>query len=314
MWPPGCTGKGRSKRSSQKPSSVRTQTHIHTYTCTHICKHLHIHAHVHTHAYIYTCTHKHMQQMRTHVHMHTHNHTYIHIYSCVHTHTHVQIPHACTHRHTHKRVHMSAHTHTPIHLPPLPLQGLNTTVIEVPSQSSLPWSLPCDLCSIGPPQTPGGPQHHHMLPLRTPQDFSVSARLMLVGSLFVPGRSCVWLSSIPGVYPLDGSTHTHPPQGLLGHSHPSWASLVYTISCFLVLPLSIWDLSSLMRDQTHDPCIGSTESKLLDCRGSSYTISLIKPSAPGEQVPCYFLFYFLPATWLCIQQIAWQYLLEWRHD
>ena len=41
------------------------------------------------------------------------------------------------HAHTHKHVHMSAHTRQYTSLP-VPLQGLNPTVTEVPSQSSLP--------------------------------------------------------------------------------------------------------------------------------------------------------------------------------
>lgn len=125
------------------------------------------------------------------------------------------------------------------------------------------------------------------------------------------GRSCVWFSGIPGVYPLDGSSaHTPSPKASWAQSPQLRITGIYTL-LFLVLPLSIWDLSSLTRDQTHDPCIGSIESKLLDYQGHSYTSSLIKPVAPGEQGPCYFPLYFLPATHtrLCIQQTPWRYLL-----
>ena len=162
-----------------------THTHVHTFA------NIYIYTHMYTHAYIYTRTHKHMHQMRIHVHMHTHNHTYIHIYSCVHTHSHVQIPHACTHRHTHKHVHMSAHTRRYTSLP-LPLQGLNPTVTEVPSQSSLPWSLPCDLCSVGAPHPGWSWASSHAAPRYTPGFLSVST------------ADVGWITLCPGGRPVCG--------------------------------------------------------------------------------------------------------------
>ena len=46
----------------------------------------------------------------------------------------------------------------------------------------------------------------------------------------------------------------------LGHLH---------FFSFLVIPCGIWDLSSLTRDETHAPCIGSMESEPLGHQGSS---------------------------------------------
>ena len=43
------------------------------------------------------------------------------------------------------------------------------------------------------------------------------------------------------------------------------------IHFFLAKPRSIWDLSSPTKDRTHASCIGSVESKPLDCQGSPET-------------------------------------------
>ena len=40
----------------------------------------------------------------------------------------------------------------------------------------------------------------------------------------------------------------------------SWAWFLSFFLSFLAAPLGIWDLSSLTRDRTHAPCIGSGES------------------------------------------------------
>ena len=44
---------------------------------------------------------------------------------------------------------------------------------------------------------------------------------------------------------------------------------------FLAALSSMWDLSSLIKDQTHDPCSGSTETEPLDHQGI-LTIILLK--------------------------------------
>ena len=43
--------------------------------------------------------------------------------------------------------------------------------------------------------------------------------------------------------------------------------VLFNYYLFLVTLCSLWDLSSLTRDQTHGPCSGSTESKPLDSQG-----------------------------------------------
>ena len=47
----------------------------------------------------------------------------------------------------------------------------------------------------------------------------------------------------------------------------------------MATPCSVWDLSSPTRNQTHAPCIGSTESSPLDFQGSPYHRTV-------NQVPC----------------------------
>lgn len=147
---------------------------------------------------------------------------------------------------------------------------------EVPSQSSLPPSLSPVTCN-------GAPSPRLV--------FSIITRCPpFLGFLSVSTADVGWITLCPGggpvcdlaaslsVYPLN-QWQLYTPQespGLIPTLKSHWyiQSLV-----FVPAPLSIWDLSSLTRDQTHDPCIGSTESKLLDYQGSSYAVSLIKPLA-----------------------------------
>ena len=288
--------------ASALPRSPAACAHRHTFTHTHVhtLANIYIYTHMYTHMHIYT--HNHMHKMCIYAHMLKHNLTYTYIYT-----------HACTHTQT------CTHecTHTPIHFPPRPSPGAES-YCDWGSQSVQPaliaplWpvlsrSLPhpgvvLSIITRCPSAHPRASQRQH-------------GRCWLDPSLSW-GWSCVWFSGIPGVYPLDGSSaHTPSPRAFWAQSPQLRITGIYNL-LFLVLPLSIRDLSSLTRDQTHDPCIGSTESKLPDYQGRSYTIPLIKPLAPGEQGPWYFPFYFLPATrtWLCIPQTPWRYLLEWRHD
>ena len=43
----------------------------------------------------------------------------------------------------------------------------------------------------------------------------------------------------------------------------------------LAIPRGLWDLNSLTREQTHNPCIGSTKSSPLDLQGSSASYWLL---------------------------------------
>ena len=83
-----------------------------------------------------------------------------------------------------------------------------------------------------------------------------------------------------------------PPEGCLHLVQCFFSFLVMILPClpsfllslsiyiFLAVPNNIWDLSSLTRDRTLVPCIGSAESYPLDHQGNSWAMFLISEAAP----------------------------------
>ena len=61
---------------------------------------------------------------------------------------------------------------------------------------------------------------------------------------------------------------------------------------FLAMPHDMWDLSSLTRDQTCAPCIGSADSKPLDDQGSPSSCILEWQIIDLSEGNIYFLTYF----------------------
>ena len=94
----------------------------------------------------------------------------------------------------------------------------------------------------------------------------------------------IWNLPRPGIKPVppaladrlltSWATRQVPQQVLLilvYQRAAEWCSLCcigFTL-CLFIWPCSMWDLSSLTRDQTCDSCIGSVESSPLDCQGNS---------------------------------------------
>ena len=108
----------------------------------------------------------------------------------------------------------------------------------------------------GPLTIAASPAAEHRLPTRRPSN--CGSRAQLLRGTRDPPR--------PGLEPvspaLAGRFSTTAPRG-----KPPFLSFSFSFS-FLAVPRSMWDLSSLTRDQTRAPCIGSAESSPLDHQGS----------------------------------------------
>ena len=117
--------------------------------------------------------------------------------TCMHTQTHTQ---TCTHE----------CTHTPIHLPPPPPPGAEPYCGRG-SQSVQPALIsPLWLVLRRCPPPRGVLSIITRCPSVHPRVSQCQHGWCWLDHSLSQGRSCVWFSSVPGVYPLDGSsTHTH---------------------------------------------------------------------------------------------------------